>query len=112
MTPILSPEENAICVIGKLLNEYWSISRDLLSENEIDFVRFSNDAICPTKGTVYAAGYDLYSTEEVIALPSSVMMIPTDVGFKIPKGYFGRIHAGSSLAMQFTDVGGGVIDSD
>ena len=83
-----------------------------MSENEINFVRFSNDAICPTKGTVYAAGYDLYSTEEVIALPSSVMMIPTDVGFKIPKGYFGRIHAGSSLAMQFTDVGGGVIDSD
>ena len=78
----------------------------------IDFVRFGNDAICPTKGTVDAAGYDLYSTEEVIASPSSVRMIPTDVGFKIPKGYFGKIHARSSLAMQFTDVGGGVTDSE
>ena len=58
------------------------------------------------------APYDLYSTGEVIALPSNVRMIPTDVGFKIPKGYFGRIHARSSLAMQFTDVGGEVIDSD
>ena len=31
---------------------------------------------------------------------------------KIPKGYFGKIHSRSSSGMQFTDVGGGVIDSN
>ena len=31
---ILSPEENAIRIIGRLLKEYWSISRDLWSQNE------------------------------------------------------------------------------
>lgn len=39
-------------------------------------------------------------------------MVPTDTGFKIPKGYFGKIRSTSSFAMQFGDVGGGVIDSD
>ena len=32
--------------------------------------------------------------------------------FKILWGYFGKIHARSSFAMQFTDVGGGVINCD
>ena len=64
-----------------------------------DFLRFSNDAIWPTKGSPDAAGYDLYSTEEVNVSPSSVRIILTDVGFKIPKSYFGKIHSRSSFAM-------------
>ena len=35
-----------------------------------------------------------------------------DIGFKIPRGYFGKIYARSSLAVRCTEVGGGVIDSD
>lgn len=42
----------------------------------------------------------------------SVRAISTNVGFKIPKNYFGNVQARSSFAMQFTDVSGGVIDSD
>ena len=37
----------------------------------IDFVSFSNDAISPSKGLVDAAGFDLYSVEEVINPPSN-----------------------------------------
>ena len=77
----------------------------------IDFLRFSNYAIYPPKGSPDAAGYDPYSMEEVIASPSSIRIIPTDVGFKT-KGYYGKIHSRSSFAMQCTDVGEGVIDSD
>ena len=58
----------------------------------IDFLIFSNDVICPTKGSPDAVGFGLYSMEEVIFSPSSVRIIPTDVGFKIPKDYFGKIH--------------------
>ena len=47
----------------------------------IDFLRFSNDAICPTTGSPDTAGFDHYSAEEVIVSPSSVEKIPTDVGF-------------------------------
>ena len=45
----------------------------------IDFLRFINNAIFPTKGSPNAAGFDLYSTEEVIVSPSGI--IPTDVVF-------------------------------
>ena len=59
-----------------------------------------------------AAGFDLDSTEEVLTPPSNVRIVPTDIGFKIPKCYFGKIHSRSNFPMQFTDASGGVIDSD
>ena len=77
-----------------------------------DFVRFSKNVICQTKGSGDEAGFDLYSTEEVLVPLSSVRMVPADIGFKIPKGYIGKIHSRSSFSMQFTDVGGGVTDLD
>ena len=76
----------------------------------INFFRFSNDAICPTKGLVDAAGFELYSVKEGIIPPSNVRIVQTGIGLKITKGYFGKVHARSSFAMQFTDVDGGVID--
>ena len=56
----------------------------------IDFVRFSKNAICPTKCSADAAGFDIYSTEEVLVPPSNVRIVPTDIGFKIPKGYLAK----------------------
>ena len=40
------------------------------------------------------------------------MLIQTDIGFKILRAYFGKIHPRSTWAIQFTGAGGGVIDSD
>ena len=56
------------------------------------------------------AGYDLYSVETAVVPPSSVRAISTNIGFKIRQGYFGKIHARSNFATQFTDVSGGLID--
>ena len=67
---------------------------------------------CPTKGLADAAGFDLYSVEDFIIPPSNVRVIQTDIGFKIPRGYFGKVHSRSSFTLQFTDVGGGVTDAD
>ena len=50
--------------------------------------------------------------EEVIIPPLNIRIIQTDISFKISKGYFGNVHARSSFAVQFTNVGCGVIDSD
>ena len=77
-----------------------------------DIVKFSSAAIPHTKGSTDAAGYDLSSVENVLVPPAMVKLIRTDIGFKTPKGYFGKIHAGSSFALRFTDVSGGVIDAD
>ena len=51
---------------------------------KIDFVKFSNLAITPTKGTKDSAGFDLYSVENVSISSNSIKLIKTDIGFKIP----------------------------
>ena len=79
---------------------------------KINFVKFSKDVICPTKGSVNAAGFDFYSVEDVIIPPSNGRIVQTNVGFKIPRVYFRKVHARSSFGTQFKDVGSGVIDSD
>ena len=76
------------------------------------FVRFSSAAIAPTQGTKESAGFDLYSVEDVLISPSSTKIIITDIGFKIPRDYFGKIYSRTGFAVRFTEVGGGVIDAD
>ena len=78
----------------------------------IDFVKFSHDAICPTRSSTHAQGFDLYFLEDVIIPPSNVRIVRTDIVFNIPSGYFDKVHSRSSFALQFTDVGSGVIDAD
>ena len=73
---------------------------------KIDFVRFSNHAIVPTKGTKDSAGFDLCSVEDVTISSNSIEIIKTDIGLKIPKGCFGKIYARSSLAIRCTGIGG------
>ena len=70
-----------------------------------DFARFSSATIAPTQGTKDSAGFDIYSVEDVL-------VIRTDIGFKIPRGYFGKICTRSSFALKFTGVRGGVINAD
>lgn len=47
----------------------------------------------------------------MIQLPTSCI-IRTDTGFKLLRGYIGKIHPRSSFALCFTDTGGGLIDAD
>ena len=78
----------------------------------IDFVRFSNAAICLKKGSFDVAGFGLYSLGDVLVPPSAGNIIHTDIVFNISRSYFGKIHSRSSIALRFTDVDVGVIDSD
>ena len=62
----------------------------------------SNLATVPTRGSEYAAGYDLYA-----AIPETTMIpahktekIPTDIAMEIPKGFAGLIMARSGLATK------------
>ena len=78
----------------------------------IDFVKFSSAAIPPAKGSADDVWYDLYSAENALVPPAMMKLFRTDIDYKIPKSYFGKIHARSSFALHFTDVDGGVIDDD
>ena len=79
---------------------------------KIDFVKISISAIATTKGTGVLASFDLCSVEEVTIPSNSIKIIMTDIGLKIPRGYFAKIYLGSSLAVSCAKIGGGVIDPD
>ena len=53
-----------------------------------------------------SAGFDLDSVENVTISSNSIKVITTDIGLKIPKGYFGKIYARSSLVVRCTEIGG------
>lgn len=62
----------------------------------------SNLATVPTRGSEYAAGYDLYAAvpETTIIPANSVEKIPTDIAIEIPEGFAGLILARSGLATK------------
>ena len=37
---------------------------------KIEFIKFTSDAIQPTKGSDFAAGFDLYSVENIMIPPA------------------------------------------
>ena len=73
----------------------------------------SDKAIVPSRGSKYAAGYDLYSVESYELKVGERKAFKTDVSMAIPHGYYGRIAPRSGLALKKgIDVLGGVIDED
>ena len=67
-----------------------------------------DDAQIPTRGSAFAAGYDLYAnnsermTDDVIPIEAhETVRIGTGIAVKIPDGHFGGIFARSGLATKF-----------
>ena len=56
----------------------------------------------PTRGSEYAAGYDLYAATDYIIdiAPHSTVKIGTGVAMELPEGTFGAIFARSGLATK------------
>ena len=79
---------------------------------KIEFLSFSSSAISPTQDTEDSVGFDLYSVENFIVPANFMKIIKIDIGFKIPRGYFRKIYARSSLTIRCTEVSGSVIDPD
>ena len=74
---------------------------------EIKIKKLYNDAIIPTRGSYYAAGYDLYAHIEcqeehtgVVILPHETVLIGTGVAIQPPKDCFGAVFARSGLASK------------
>lgn len=83
----------------------------------IKFTKLAETATTPSRGSLEAAGYDLYASldEDVVINPHSTIKINTNIAVEIPDGYFGGIYARSGIA---TKMGlrpancVGIIDSD
>lgn len=80
----------------------------------IRFAKIHEDARVPTRGSAGAAGFDLYSVEDIVIPPAGgKAMIHTGIVFEIPKGYYGRVAPRSGLAAKYAiDVLAGVCDED
>ena len=79
----------------------------------LEFKRLSAFAIAPSKGTAWAAGFDLYAAYDYKIPPGGKLLALTDIAIHLPPGTYGRIAPRSSMAAGFhIDVGAGVIDAD
>ena len=66
-------------------------------------IQLLNDlAKVPTRGSEYAAGYDLYAATEydIEIMPHSTVKIGTGISMELPEGTFGAIFARSGLATK------------
>jgi dUTP pyrophosphatase len=73
------------------------------------------NAIKPTRGSKYAAGWDLYAVDDYRIFPFETCMIDTGVAMEIPIGCFGGLHARSGLSTKrklLLANGVGVLDAD
>ena len=73
------------------------------------FKFLTDTATEPTRGSEYAAGYDLYADScngglrngwSLIIQPNETVKIGTGIAVAIPNGYFGGIYARSGLATK------------
>ena len=70
-------------------------------------------ATAPTRGSLFAAGYDLYASSACTIPAKGKALISTGIAIAVPPGTYGRVAPRSGLAVKkFVDVGAGVIDED
>ncbi len=70
---------------------------------KIEIKKLRYNAIIPTRGSQYAAGYDLYActdSDVIIIPPHKSVKIGTGIAVAVPEGYFGAIFARSGLAAK------------
>lgn len=87
----------------EMTDEEMDVIDDLYSATlQIEIVRLTDTAKIPTRGSKYAAGYDLYvdCKDEVLIRPHTTQYFKTGIAMAIPKGFYGAIYARSGLATR------------
>lgn len=71
------------------------------------------EAVLPTRGSEWSAGYDLSSAEAKVIPPGGRAVVKTALSFACPAGTYGRIAPRSGLTVKKgIHVGAGVVDAD
>lgn len=83
----------------------------------VRFRKLTSTAMTPTRGSAFAAGYDLYvdTDREVVVEPGETVPFYTGLAVEIPDGYCGKIYSRSGLSTRYglrLANGVGVVDSD
>ena len=69
---------------------------------EVKIKKIREKAIIPTRGSKYAAGYDLYACidEPINIVAHSTVKVNTGLSMELPDGYFGAIFPRSGIATK------------
>lgn len=83
----------------------------------VRFRKLTPTAMTPTRGSAFAAGYDLYvdTDREGVVEPGETVPFYTGLAVEIPDGYCGKIYSRSGLSTRYglrLANGVGVVDSD
>ena len=64
--------------------------------------KLKETALLPTRGSAFAAGYDLYACLDAPAVipPGETVKIGTGISAAIPEGWFGAVFARSGLSLK------------
>ena len=79
---------------------------------KVKFERFSTRARWSQKPTEWFAGYDLFSTRNIVLEPHSTQCIENDIGLCFSKRFFAKIYSHCGLSSRSIESSAGVIDSD
>ena len=105
---------------NEVLNKTCGVLARILNNNKINFSdggiltiqKISKDASLPIKGSSFAAGHDIFSSENAVIFPGQTMMIKTDICVQPPPGTYIRLAERSGLCLTGVRVCGGVCDPD
>lgn len=113
---------NTFVISGNLQSQYDQLkknpfenctqgTREYTTENVV-IVELSENSRMPERADPGAAGYDLFSTENLVLEPFQRAAVSTGVKMVISTGSYGRIAPRSGLALNFgIDILAGVVDS-
>lgn len=77
------------------------------------FKKLTENAFSPSKGSKWAAGYDLMSAYDLVVPAQGKALVKTDIQIDLPEGCYGRVAPRSGLSWKnHIDVAAGVIDRD
>lgn len=65
--------------------------RPSFNDNVLLFKKISDRATTPSRESDLAAGYDLYSAENVVIPKQGKALVKTDIAIALPEGCYGRV---------------------
>ncbi|KAE8738824.1 hypothetical protein FOCC_FOCC015683 [Frankliniella occidentalis] len=105
-------EINSEIGMGKKWKLIWEGAADQSHNVSMDVQKLVPTAVLPTRAYLQAAGYDLYSCEDVVLEPAKPTKVPTNIAIALPVNTFGLILGRSSHACAGINVHIGLIDPD
>jgi len=83
-----------------------------MNKVDIKIKKLHEEAKVPIHATKHAAGFDIYSLNDVLLEPGKTIKVSTGIAFEIPLGYYVRIEDRSGLAIKGIHKVAGIIDAD